>query len=58
MVTLGSGQIGDYSLYTGALTSIASCVAVLVATSSRIYEGTLFIDNMIVFMNEKSILFR
>ena len=52
-VTLGSGQIGDYSLYTGALTSIASCVAVLVATSSRIYEGTLFIDNMIVFMNEK-----
>lgn len=52
-VTLGSGQIGDYSLYTGALTSIASCVAALVATSSRIYEGTLFIDNMIVFMNEK-----
>ena len=52
-VTLGSGQIGDYSLYTGALTSIASCVASLVATSSRIYEGTLFIDNMIVFMNEK-----
>lgn len=52
-VTLGSGQIGDYSLYTGALTSIAGCVAGLVATSSHIYEGTLFIDNMIVFMNEK-----
>ena len=52
-VTTGSGQIGDYSLYTGALTSIASCVATLVSTTSSIYEGTLFIDNMIVFMNEK-----
>ena len=52
-VTNGSGQIGDYSLYTGALTSIASCVASLVNTTSSIYEGTLFIDNMIVFMNEK-----
>lgn len=53
IVTIGSGQIGDYSLYTGALTSIATCVATLVTTTSSIYEGTLFIDNMIVFMNEK-----
>ena len=52
-VTNGSGQIGDYSLYTGALSSIAVCVASLVSTTSSIYEGTLFIDNMIVFMNEK-----
>ncbi len=52
-VTMGKGQIGDYSLYTGALTSIASCVATLVTTTSGIYEGTLFIDNMIVFMNEE-----
>lgn len=52
-VTRGNGQIGDYSLYTGALTSIASCVAAVVSTSSSIYEGTLFIDNMIVFMNEE-----
>ncbi len=52
-VTVGGGQIGDYSLYTGALTSIAACVATLVTTTSSIYEGTLFIDNMIVFMNEK-----
>ncbi|MBQ9120875.1 MAG: ABC transporter ATP-binding protein [Clostridia bacterium] len=52
-VTNQGGQIGDYSLYTGALTSIASCVASLVSTTSSIYEGTLFIDNMIVFMNEK-----
>jgi len=52
-VTMGGGEIGDYSLYTGALTSVASGVAALVATTSSIYEGTLFIDNMIVFMNEK-----
>ena len=32
-VTKGNGQIGDYSLYTGALTSIASCVATLVTTT-------------------------
>lgn len=52
-VTAGNGQIGDYSLYTGALTSIATCVATLVTLVSGVYEGTLFIDNMIVFMNEK-----
>ncbi|MBE6672932.1 MAG: ABC transporter ATP-binding protein, partial [Ruminococcaceae bacterium] len=52
-VTTGGGEIGDYSLYTGALTSVASGVAALVTTTSSIYEGTLFIDNMIVFMNEK-----
>ena len=52
-VTTGGGEIGDYSLYTGALTSVASGVAALVTTTSGIYEGTLFIDNMIVFMNEK-----
>lgn len=52
-VTENNGMIGDYSLYTGALTSIASCVAALVTTTSGIYEGTLFIENMIVFMNEK-----
>lgn len=52
-VTMGNGEIGDYSLYTGALTSVASGVAALVTTTSSIYEGTLFIDNMIVFMNEK-----
>ncbi len=52
-VTMGGGQIGDYSLYTGALTSISSYIASLVVTTSSIYEGTLFIDNMITFMNEK-----
>ncbi len=52
-VAAGNGKIGDYSLYTGALTSIASCVATIVSTTSVIYEGTLFIDNLIVFMNEE-----
>lgn len=47
------GKIGDYSLYTGALTSVASYVATLVAATATIYEGTLFIDNMIEFMNEE-----
>lgn len=52
-VVFGNGQIGDYSLYTGALSSIASYVTTLVASTATIYEGTLFIDNMISFMNEE-----
>lgn len=46
-------RIGDYSLYTGALTSIATNVSTLINTSATIYEGTLFIDNLISFMEEK-----
>ncbi len=49
----GAYEIGNYSLYTGALTSISSCVSSLIATTSTIYEGTLFINNMIAFMEEK-----
>ena len=49
----GRLSIGDYSLYTGALRSIASGIAGLISTTASIYEGTLFIDNMIAFMNEK-----
>ncbi len=48
----GDIQIGDYSLYTGALTSIAGTVATLIGISATVYEGTLFIDNLISFMNE------
>ncbi len=44
--------VGDYVLYTSALTSISTNVALLISTSATIYEGTLFIDNMLVFMNE------
>jgi len=46
-------QIGDYSLYTGALNSISGGVSSLISTVASIYEGTLFIDNVIAFMNEK-----
>ena len=48
------GKIGDYSLYTGALTSITGYVATLLTSTATIYEGTLFINNMIDFMNEES----
>lgn len=49
----GEIQIGDYSLYTNALTSILSTVATLITVSASVYEGTLFIDNLIAFMKEK-----
>lgn len=49
-VFAGKYMIGDYSLYTNALSSIATCVATLISTSATIYEGTLFIDNLITFM--------
>jgi ATP-binding cassette subfamily B protein len=52
-VSEGIFKIGDYSLYTGALNSIAGGVATLISTTATIYEGTLFIDNMILFMSEK-----
>ena len=52
-VFAGEIQIGDYSLYTGSLTSIASTVTSLISISATVYEGTLFIDNLISFMNEK-----
>jgi len=52
-VFLGDYRIGDYSLYTGALTSIATGVNTLITTSASIYEGTLFIDNLLSFMKEK-----
>ena len=48
----GALTVGDYTLYTGALNSIASAVAALISTTAGIYEGTLFIDNMIAFMDE------
>ena len=53
-VIYGDRQIGDYSLYSGALTSITTYVATLLTSTVTIYEGTLFIDNMIEFMKEKT----
>lgn len=49
----GITEIGNYSLYTGALNSISGGVSTLISTVATIYEGTLFIDNMILFMNEE-----
>ena len=47
------GEIGDYSLYSGALTSISGYVSTLLTTTATIYEGTLFINNMMDFMSEE-----
>ena len=52
-VFYGEIMIGDYSLYTGAVVSIATCVTSLISTSATVYEGTLFIDNLISFTREK-----
>ena len=49
----GEIMIGDYTLYTGAISSLATCVSTLITNSAVIYEGTLFIDNLISFMDEK-----
>ena len=46
-------KLGDYSFYTGALKSISSGFTSLIDTTAAVYEGTLFIDNMIAFMNEE-----
>lgn len=53
-VWLGNFKVGDYSLYTGALNSITTDVNAFIVHTSTIYEGTLFIDNLIVFMNEEA----
>ncbi len=46
-------EIGDYSLYAGALTSIAAYVTSILNSTATVYEGTLFIDNVMTFMKEK-----
>ncbi len=46
--------IGDYSFYTGAISSIGVGVTTFISGTATVYEGTLFIDNLISFMNHKS----
>lgn len=46
------GMIGDYSLYTGALSSIATAVGTILTSTTTIYEGTLFIENLVDFQRE------
>lgn len=53
-ILFGDGLVGDYSLYTGALTSIGTYVNTLLTATASIYEGTLFIDNVMAFMKEES----
>lgn len=53
-VTLGELKIGDYSMYTGALNSISNGVSSLIISTATIFEGTLFIENMISFMKDKT----
>ncbi|MBQ5959443.1 MAG: ABC transporter ATP-binding protein [Firmicutes bacterium] len=50
----GSFPVGDFSLYTGAIHAISSGVTSLIVGTSSIYEGTLFIENLISFLNEKA----
>ena len=52
-VVFDGGEIGDWSLYTNALTSITTYVGTIVASTATIYEGTLFIENMLDFMKEE-----
>lgn len=53
MIATHVAQINDYSVYTGALNSISSALAAVISVTSSIYEGSLFIDNMIKFMEEE-----
>ena len=50
----GSQEIGNYSLYVSALTSISGGVGTLISTTATIYEGTLFIENVMDFMKTES----
>ena len=45
--------IAEYSQYTAALNAISNGVGQVIQLSSMLYEGSLFIDNLILFMNEK-----
>ena len=49
----GGFLIGDFSLYTAAITTIANEITTLINTSATVYEGTLFIDNLITFLQEE-----
>lgn len=53
MIATNVTQISDYTVYTGALNAISAALAAVISTTSSIYEGSLFIDNMILFMDEK-----
>ena len=49
----GVYAVGNFSLYTGAIHAIGTGVASFISGTANIYEGTLFIENLQAFMNEK-----
>ncbi len=55
-VANGSQEIGNYAFYVTALNNISGGVSSLINTTASIYEGTLFIDNMIAFMKNETTL--
>ena len=52
-VYAGQFMVGDFSLYSGAINTLGIQVGNLIVTTASIYEGTLFIDNLIDFLSER-----
>ena len=50
----GVYEVGNFSLYTGAINAIGTGVSSLITTTAGIYEGTLFINNLMAFLGEKA----
>lgn len=53
LVATNISRIDDYNNYTGALNAISAGLTSLISTTAGIYEGSLFIENLILFMKEK-----
>ncbi len=53
LVATNISRIDDYNNYTGALNAISAGLTSLISTTAGIYEGSLFIENLILFMREK-----
>ena len=53
LIATNVGQIEQYTAYTGALNAISAGLTAVIANTASIYEGSLFIENMILFMREK-----
>ena len=49
----GRYEVGSFSLYTGAIMTIGGSVGTLISTTAMIYEGTLFIENLIAFLKSE-----
>lgn len=54
LVMNDSIRIGDYSFYTGAVSAIGAGITTFITGTASVYEGTLFIDNLIGFMKHES----